>query len=201
MPARYHAAQTTEPGATLRTLSQKLTSLSSGRLALAALVLFVLFMVFALPAQSAVTSQELGDVGSPDMSFVYSANDISGWAEAYGASGREAYVRARWTFDLVWPLAYGFFLVTAISWVGRRAYPADSWARLLNVVPLLGVLFDYTENILTSWVMLRYPAEAVVAATLASPVTVVKWIFVNGSFVVLLAGLVVWLWRSLRRVD
>lgn len=165
---------------------------------LAAAALFVLFMLLVLPRQAEVSSRQLSGAGSPDMSFVYSADEIYAWAEAYGADGREAYIRARWTFDLVWPIAYGLFLVTAISWVGRRAYRPDSRANLLNLVPVAAVLLDYTENVMTSIVMLRYPDETVIAATLASPVTVMKWICVGGSFVVLLVGILAWIWRSLR---
>ena len=165
---------------------------------LAALVLFALFILFVLPAQAEVSSRQVSGVGSPDMSFIYSADDINEWAEAYGAEGRAAYVRVRWSFDLAWPLVYGFFLVTAISWVGRRAYRTGSRARLLNLVPVAALLLDYTENVLTSIVMLRYPNETIVAATLASPVTAVKWLCVGGSFVVLAVSVLVWIWRLLR---
>jgi hypothetical protein len=182
----------------LRRLSSKLSSFSSGKLVLAALVLFALFMLLVLPAQSEVSRRDLSGAASPDMSLIYSASDIHTWAEAYGAAGRDAYLRARWSFDLVWPIVYGFFLVTSISWVGRRAYRPGSRARLLNLVPIAGVLFDYTENVLASIVMLRYPNEALVAATLASPVTVVKWLCVGGSFIALLAGVLVWGRRLLR---
>jgi hypothetical protein len=166
---------------------------------LAASALFILFMVLVLPEQAAVSSRQSAGAGSPDMSFIYSADDIYGWADAYGAAGRAAYVRVRWSFDLAWPIVYGFFLVTAISWVGRRAYRAESRANLLNLVPVAAVLLDYTENVLTTMVMLRYPNEATVAATLASPVTVVKWLCVGGGFIALLAGVLAWIWRLLRR--
>lgn len=172
--------------------------MSGGKVALAAAALFVLFTVFVLPRQAAVSSQHLAEAGSPDMSFIYSAKQMYGWAEAYGEDGREGYVEARWTFDLVWPLTYGFFLVTAISWVGRRAYRTDSHASLLNLIPVAAVLLDYTENVLASIVMLRYPRESVLAAGLASPVTVLKWIVLVCGFVTLLVGVLVWIWRSLR---
>ena len=179
-------------------LSSKLSSISGGKLVLAALALFALFILLVLPAQADVSSRQLAGARSPDMSFIYSADDIYGWAEEYGADGREAYVRVRWSFDLAWPIVYGFFLVTAISWVGRRAYRTESWANLLNLVPIAAVLLDYTENALTSIVMLRYPAETTVAAALASPVTALKWLCVGGSFIALIAGVLAWILRVLR---
>lgn len=186
-------------GTTLNRLSSRLTAISSGRVTLLAVAAFALFLVFVLPAQAELSARSSSGAGSPDQSFAYTAQDLYGWAQAYGEEGRSAYVRARWSFDLVWPLVYGAFLVTAISWVGRRAYREDSPARLSNLIPVTAVLLDYAENSLTSVVMLRYPDEATVAASLASPVTVAKWLVLGAGFVVLLAGLLVWVWRLVRR--
>lgn len=63
-------------------------------------------------------------------------------AEAYGESGRQAYIRARFTFDLVWPLVYTLFLATAISWVLGRAFALDSCWQRANLAPLLNAIFD-----------------------------------------------------------
>jgi len=76
-------------------------------------------------------------------------------AESYGTEGRKAYVRARFTFDLVWPIVYAAFLTTTISWLyGRTSAPGSRW-RLANLVPLAAALLDYGENACTSLVMLR----------------------------------------------
>jgi hypothetical protein len=72
----------------------------------------------------------------------------------------------------------------------RRLFPEDSRWRLLNLVPWLGLLADYLENLCTSIVMIRYPETTAIAASLAPLATFVKWIFTGGSFV-LLAGLAV----------
>ena len=99
---------------------------------------------------------------------------------------RSAYVRARFTFDLIWPLVYTFFLATAISWLFRGASAA--LLHRLNLVPIFGAVFDYLENISTSLVMLRYPQPTPFVDQLAPFLTLVKWILVYGSFAVLLAG-------------
>jgi len=96
------------PGA----VSSVLSRLSSGTVALAGLVIFLLFGALVLPGQAAAAEKASGGAGSPDTSFLYTPDDLLRQAEAYGAQGRAAYVRARWTFDLAFPLVYGFFLVT-----------------------------------------------------------------------------------------
>jgi hypothetical protein len=180
-------------------ISTGMQRISRGWVALIALVIFLLFTALVLPAQSSQAEADSGGAGSPDTSLFYSPQELYRLAEAYGPQGRAAYVRARFTFDLIWPIVYAFFLTTAISWVYGRAFAPDSWLQRANLVPLLGLLFDYLENISTSLVMLRYPDLTPVAAWLAPLFTLLKWTFVGGSFVVLLVGLAAGLWRWIQR--
>jgi hypothetical protein len=173
----------------LARISTRLLEASTGRVTLVALAVFVLFMLLVLPRQAAETEARTGGGRQPDSSFLYSAAALYEMAEAFGPEGRQAYIRARFTFDLVWPLVYAFFLVTALSWLSARAFPAESAWRRLNLVPLLGMAFDYLENVSASLVMARYPAQTPLFDLLAPAFTAVKWIFVAGSFVIL-AGVV-----------
>jgi hypothetical protein len=179
--------------------SDWLRRVSKGWVALAALVIFLLFSALVLPRQAATAEQETGGAGSPDMSFLYSPGDLYRMAEAYGEQGRQAYVKARFTFDLIFPLVYTLFLVTAISWLYGRAFAADSLWQRANLAPVLGALFDYAENVSTSLVMLRYPAQTPVADLLAPVFTVVKWVFVTGSFLLLFVGVVAAVWQWSRK--
>jgi hypothetical protein len=182
----------------LRRFSDWLRAVSSGWVALAALVVFVLFSILVLPGQSASAEMAAGGAGSPDTSFTYTAQDLYNMAEAYGEQGRKAYVQARFTFDLVWPLMYTLFLVTATSWVYGKAFAPGSLWQLANLVPVLGALFDYVENVSTSLVMGRYPDPTPVVATLAPVFTLVKWVLLGLSFVLLIVGIVVAVWRWVR---
>ena len=179
----------------LKRYSAWLRRVSTGWVALAALVVFVLFLALVLPGQATEAERSVGDAGSPDMSFLYSAADLYRMAEAYGPQGRQAYIRARFTFDLLWPVVYTMFLVTAISWVYRRAFAADSRWQLANLAPVLGMALDYLENVSAALVMARYPQPTAVVAELTPVFTSLKWVFVNGSFVLLLLGVVVGVWR------
>ena len=165
--------------------SEVLRRVSTGWVTFGAVAVFLLFMGFVLPAQSAQASGA-EDVGSPDLSFFYTPRDLYRMAEAYGAQGRADYIRARFTFDLIFPIVYTFFLVTTISWLTRRAFASDSRWQLANLIPLAGALFDYLENVATSVVMARYPETTTAIAVLASVFTPVKWLLVVGSFVLLL---------------
>jgi hypothetical protein len=168
---------------------------STGWVALAALFIFLLFTALVLPQQALKSEQETGSAESPDTSFYYAPGDLYRMAESYGEQGRQAYIRARFTFDLVWPVVYMLFLVTAISWVYGKTFAPDSLWQRANLAPLLGALFDYLENLSTSLVMLRYPQQTPVVDLLAPLFTALKWGLLGASFLLLFAGVLVAIWR------
>ena len=175
----------------MRRLSDFLYRISTGWVSLVALLIFIVFTASVLPAQSRQAGEASQGAGTPDLSFTYySAETLYKWAEAYGEAGRQAYVRARFTFDVAWPLVYTFFLVTATSWLFARGFPPGSPWRLANLTAVVGMLFDFLENFSTSLVIARFPAETPVIASLAGVFTLLKWLFVIGSLLVLAVGAV-----------
>jgi hypothetical protein len=182
-----------------REISDWLHSVSNTWIALSGLAIFLLFSALVLPGQSARAEAYAGSVGSPDMSLLYSPDDLYDTAKAYGDEGRTAYVRSRFSFDVIWPLVYTLFLSTSISWVYGRAFAPQSRWQVANLAPIFGALFDYLENVSTSIVMLRYPNQTAVIAALAPIFTLAKWVFASGSFALLLVGAMVGTWRWIRR--
>lgn len=180
-------------------ISERLRQVSTGWVALAALLIFLLFTALVLPQQATKAEQAASSADSPDTSFFYSPGDLYRMAESYGEQGRQAYVRARFTFDLVWPLVYTLFLVTATSWVFGQAFAPDSRWQRANLVPLLGPLLDYLENLSTSLVMLRYPAQTAVVDLLAPLFTALKWVSLGVSFTLLIGGIAVAAWCWIRQ--
>jgi hypothetical protein len=172
----------------LKQFSDWLYTITTGWLTILAVIVFILFSALVLPGQSRSAPQT--EAGTPDLSFYYPAQELYHMAEALGQAGREAYIRARFTFDLVWPLVYTFLLVTTISWVYQRVVAAESPWRLINLLPVLGMCGDYLENISTSLVMWRYPLSTFVLDWMAGVFTALKWLLIAGSFAGLLAGLI-----------
>lgn len=172
-------------------ISDWIHSVSNGWVAFSALVIFLLFTALVLPGQTSTVDADYRDPGSPDLSFYYTAKDLYQMADAYGEEGREAYIRARFSFDLIWPLVYALFLCTAISWIFHKAFVLASVWQRANIAPVLAAVFDYLENISTSLVMARYPSPTAVLDRTASVFTMVKWVLVGVSFALLLVGVVV----------
>ena len=173
--------------------------MSTGWVTLIFLLVFLMFMAYVLPGQSSKAQEATGGADSPDTSFFYSAGDLNRMAQSYGQEGRDAYIRARFTFDLIWPIVYTAFLCTSISWLYHRAFPMDSPWQRMNLLPLAAILFDLLENISTSLVMAQYPSPVPLAAALAPYFTLAKWILVMACFVLLIIGVGAALWRRLRK--
>ncbi len=157
------------------------------------LALFVLFLWQILPAESTRSNEVLGSAPSPDTSFYYTKNELYQIAEEYGREGRLFYIDSRITFDIIWPFIYTIFLINAISWIANKTILEGSRVRLVNLVPLGGILFDFLENISNMVVMFRYPNPTDILASLAGIFTVLKWVFVGGSFVILALVFILWL--------
>ncbi len=178
-------------------LSDGLLKISKPWWVLTSLVVFLFLIIVILPQQSAEAEEYAADVGSPDTSFYYSSQGLYEMAESYGLEGRQAYIKARFTFDLIWPIVYGLFLSLSIGWTVKGLnLKSDRWQRL-NIVPLLGLVFDYLENIFASIVMARYPAKTIVISSISGLFTSLKWIFIGVSFVILVGGLI---WLFLRKL-
>ena len=183
----------------MQRLSVWLRKISTGWVAIVGLVVFMAFTATVLPAQSEKAAETSNGAESPDSSFFYTAEDIYKSAEVFEETGRQAYIRARWTFDVAWPIVYTFFLVTSIGWVFSKAFPENSWLQLGNLFPVIGMMFDFLENTAATIVMARFPTNSPAAAFLAPIFTPTKWFFVNGSFVVLLIGVVVLIWKRISK--
>lgn len=159
-------------------------------LAILGVIAFMVFTATVLPWQASVSAAYTESFGAPDSAFWYSAGDLYAAAEAWGEGGRSAYVFARVTFDVVWPLVYGFFLTTSLAWLFARATRMGSPWRRLVLVPAVVVLLDYAENFCTATVMARYPSRTPIVAQLAPLFTASKWVLLLACFGLLAVGIV-----------
>lgn len=185
----------------MRKISTALHKYATGWVTLVALMIFLVFSATVLPQQAEKAAEVSGGAASPDTSLVYTVNDLYAMVQAYGENGRQAYIHARFTFDLVFPLVYTAFLVAAISWLYQRNFSAGSPWQSANLVPIIGMLFDFLENIGAALVMARFPARTAVIDVLTPVFTLVKWIFVYASFGLLLLGVLAAAWYWVRKKD
>jgi len=162
----------------------QLSQLIKPKHALFSAVVFIGFMIFVLPGEAVALANQTTSRLSADTSFTYSPQQLYAIAESYGPAGRDYYILSRLRFDIVWPLAYGSFFVSAIAVSFRQK------KGLLLVLPMLSVLFDFLENLFVSVVFAAYPVELDLFAWLAAGSTLLKWTLLMGSVLLLLYGIV-----------
>ncbi len=170
---------------------------SSGWVAVIGVIAFLAFSALTLPAQNASVESYSHGMGSPDTSFFYDRNTLLQMAEVYDEEGRSAYVQARWTFDLIFPFVYTFFLLTSSSFLLMKTIKVESAWRMLNLLPLAGMLLDFGENISASVVMAGYPTVHPWALFLAPLFTPLKWIFITFCMILLLISLLLWIYQMI----
>ncbi|KIL44014.1 hypothetical protein KP77_29630 [Jeotgalibacillus alimentarius] len=170
---------------------KKLYQWSNWKTWLVSLIIFAAFLGFILPNEAAESSRVTGTSESPDSSFFYTPETLFSIAETYGEEGRAYYVRARYTFDIVWPIAYFLFLITTLG-ILFKSIQRSRW-RYVILLPLSGLVFDYLENLSTSLVMSCYPEQLNVIAAIAPVFTAVKWSCIYASFALIPIGIVTYL--------
>ena len=177
-------------------ISTWLVKVSKSWVMMLTLVIMVLFMIFVLPSQAISAKENAGGSISPDTSFFYGSEKLIQAAKEYGEEGRKAYILARWTFDLVFPLVYISFLVAGISWFYQNLENSIEWIGFTNLLPLAAGLFDYLENIGASLVMALYPTQLSGLALVTSIFSGVKWFLIGASFLAYFAliGAVLFQW-------
>jgi hypothetical protein len=187
----------------MNTISGWLQRFSSGWITISAVVIFFVFMVTVMPQQAVKIKEISGEARSPDTSFFYSATELYKMADDYGEEGRQAYIQARFSFDAIFPLVYTAFLCTSLGWITQRTFTKQSKLQYANLMPVFGMVFDFFENISTSVVMARYPDKTPLVDWMAPVFTLVKWIFVTGSFVLLFTSFIIaaWFWVKLKTTD
>jgi hypothetical protein len=175
----------------IASLSNWINKISTGWIVISTLMIMVLFTALVLPNQARISIEETGSSVSPDTTLFYTPDEIYQIAESYGPNGRLAYLKARWTFDLIFPLVYVGFLTTGISWFyHRNPLQKESW-RFVNLFPVFGGVFDYLENLATSLIMYIFPTRFPGAAFLSAVFSGIKWSLIVLSFLVYLYLLVI----------
>ena len=145
-------------------------------------VLFLSFLFYFLPGESENSKVYYGETKAPDTSFIYSGNDLFNMAREFGQGGRDYYIRSRITFDILWPVSYGLFLWALIASLGKSI--KNKPFKTIILLPFLGVILDYLENIGASAVMYFYPVRINLLNNVVPIFTFLKWVLIGATFFV-----------------
>jgi hypothetical protein len=174
----------------MRSLSALLHHLASRWTILLVTFIYAWFIATVMPAQSIESWEYAGQWGAPDRHLFYTPDELYAELRWWGAAGRQHYIDFRLGLDIVWALAYSLFLILVTSVALQVAVPANDWRRKLNLLGVIPLLSDLTENALGIWLVGDWPARHDWAVWFASSVTAIKWLSLGLAHVVMVVALV-----------
>jgi hypothetical protein len=153
-------------------------------------LLIVLFILCYLGFQrrSKVMTEIAGhDVRLFDARESYTPEEARDLLNTITERGRRIYAITQLSLDLVFPFIYGgLFVITLYKLYGNPSY--------LLLVPLITVVADLLENLMTAYLALSFKGLASPVARVASTFTTVKRSGLTILFVLSLAGIAIWIW-------
>lgn len=173
----------------MRTLSAWLHRCSSIVTAILAILLYGIFLAFVMVPESETVAVFAGDWGSPDGHWFYTPDELYREISTWGEAGRTHYVDFRLGLDPVWAFAYTAFLVTITSVALRHAFGPDDRRLQLNVVAIIPMLADLTENALGIILVANYPDRLDLLAWFTASVSAFKWLTLTIAHLIMLYAL------------
>jgi len=140
--------------------------------------------------------------GMPDQWFCYSPEALHQLFTLWGKAGRSVYWTILWPTDLGFLLSYGFFLTTTSLYLLKKANLAGPWWYFIPLVPLSASTADFLENAAVGAASLLPLGGGDGLAWVAATFSVMKWVLIGATIVVILVGTVcVWVRGLLRRLE
>jgi hypothetical protein len=154
--------------------------LEKDRVRILFIVLFIIFAFIISPIVLILSDQYTNISFSPDISFFYSPEAFYETLIATGKSGRTYYFITTWTFDLLYPLVYGFTILSAMIKFSNHK------KSIIYMVPLIGIIFDYLENSLASLLALFYKTEINFLVYILQFFSSIKWLSIGLSILIII---------------
>jgi hypothetical protein len=174
----------------LTNLSNTLRKYANGWLVLVFLAGEIFFNAVILPGQQAKIEANPNAAGPIDLQFFYTPEKVYGMIASYGDEIRASYRIFEMTGDIIYPIIYTLFFAFAITWLFQRGFPSNSNIHKYNVIPFGAWLFDLFENTCIVIMLSVYPSTPTALAWVSTIFTMIKWLFVLPTALLLLYGLI-----------
>ncbi len=127
----------------------------------------------------------------PDLLFGIDQETVYQELDCMGKEGRSVYKKESTQKDSIYPLSYGLFFaftILALSLpVSRKKWPVV----VLTIIPLIGSLFDFIENLYLRQLVDQYPNLQTQTVAMANIANIGKWSFIYTGIAIVIV-LAVW---------
>ena len=175
-------------------ISTRIIRITSARTVLASFIGFVISFII-INSRPFGTEQLLditGGVGLLDMELLYTPEQAYTHLAAMGEAGRAFDLTHIVPLDFVFPFMYTFFFAVTITWLLHKLLPAQSGWHRLNVIPLVGGIADYMENLGIITMIAAWPDQFPDIARFTMVAGLFKFTFIILAMVILIGALAGW---------
>lgn len=136
-----------------------------------------------------------------DLRFSYRPEDVSEFFSLLGKNGRVIYKLGIITLDSVYPFVYTLLLISVLSFLLKKIVNKSSKYLYLSMLPVVVLLFDFTENLNTLSMLKHFPEIPVSSVRFGSVATSLKWTFLILNLFFIAATASYWLYKSQKSQD
>ena len=134
----------------------------------------------------------------PDARFFYSPHQLIELLQSYTATERAAYYLGAFLIDLLYPLAYSLLLAALLTNLLRKRVGSTSQWYRLRLLPFAAALIDLLENFALAALLSGIDQPLYGLAVVASLLTLLKWVLVFISILLILVLFMIELMTRLR---
>lgn len=117
-----------------------------------------------------------------DFSIGYSPNEAYQMVNHYGEFGG-AFYRILLLLDTVFPIVYMIFGVLLLGFILNKYFIKKEKLYLLLLLPVIGMAFDWLENVMISLMLNQFPEPFDLLAQLCASFTILKFTFTGLTLV------------------
>lgn len=164
-------------------LKETLKKYASGKLVLYSfcfsMSVYLLMILYSIPLVSEYAPEMmLFDVSPAGYTYDYAVSLLT----QLGTEGRGLYLSLQLPLDFVYPLSFAISHALIICWLLDKSGVTSPFASYACLLPVIGCLFDYSENIAISSMLSNYPNITERIVQLSSTLTISKSIIVTVTY-------------------
>ncbi len=163
-----------------------LYKIANWKVILPVFLIFLFFFLFAFPQHFAkMNALANEEVQILDARISYTLEDVNTLFEKLKPEGRAIYKTLSTKTDMAYPLVYGSLLILLLA-NNLKKISVQTKIAYLSFLPVVGVTFDYLENISIQKLLYAYPNITATQVNMSSLLTSMKWFSLFVCFCLLL---------------
>jgi hypothetical protein len=165
-------------------------------LVFAFLVLFIVSM--RIMRQYADNVMEYNNEKILDLRMGYSRDDIINYINRLNDNGKDYYVKKFHLIDTFYPIIYGLFYILTLSYLIKRIFTKNRFVKFVLLIPVIGVICDYGENILLNSFVRNAENISKNMAVFSGYLTIAKFITLYFSLLLIIVSIVYFMIKMIK---